>query len=70
MIEATNQIGAGKKVTDRRGDVWGYGNYNSPSGPAFWITLPERYWPEWAGNYTIHFDGVMGMSQDGGETAA
>ena len=63
MIEATGQVGAGKKITDRAGNVWEYGNYESPSGPAFWLTLPEKFWPAGTGNYTVHFDGVMGVSQ-------
>ena len=63
-VEATNQIGAGRKFTDRKGRTWEYRVYNSPSGPAFWLTLPEEFWPLGTANYTVHFDGVMAVSQE------
>ena len=66
-IEATRQVGAGTKFTDRSGRVWECKSYNSPSGPAFWLTLPEELAPAGTGGYTVHFDGVMGVSQRAGQ---
>lgn len=47
------------EITDRSGRVWQVENYDSPSGPAFSLTVPGE--PSGAAgrasNFTAHFDG-------------
>lgn len=50
--------------TDRSGRIWEYRVYTSPSGPAFWLTIPDALMPDHVANYTVHFDGVMAVSQE------
>jgi hypothetical protein len=49
------------EITDRSGRVWQIENYDSPSGDAFYITIPDE--PSkaagWASGYTAHFDGSI-----------
>jgi hypothetical protein len=49
------------EITDRAGRVWQITNYDSPSGPAFSITVPDE--PSkasgWASGFTAHFDGSI-----------
>ena len=63
-IEATRQIGSGQEIKERSGRTWEYRNYESPSGPAFWLTLPGDLCPDGTAGYTVHFDGVMGVVQE------
>lgn len=51
--------GEGAKFQDRAGRQWEYANYLSPTGPAFWITIPNELAPDGTANYTVHFDGVL-----------
>jgi len=48
---------------DRLGRVWEYAVYESPSGPAFWLKIPDELMGDHVANYTVHFDGVMGVVQ-------
>lgn len=57
-----NDEGDSHRVTDRAGRTWQYANYQSRSGPAFWLELPEEFWPPGTGNYACHFDGNIGMT--------
>lgn len=49
------------EITDRSGRIWQVENYDSPSGPAFYVTIPDG--PSeaagWASGYTAHFDGSI-----------
>jgi hypothetical protein len=50
------------ELVDRAGRTWKFSNYTSPTGPAFCITLPDDL-IEWAGNYTVHFDGTLNIEE-------
>lgn len=65
-----NDAGEAGQVTDRACRTWRYASYTSPSGPAFWLELPEEFWPAGTGNYTCHFDGTITVIQPASETAA
>lgn len=50
------------EVVDRAGRTWSFGNYDSPSGPAFCITVPDELL-DWAGGFTAHFDGTVNIEE-------
>lgn len=54
------------EVTDRAGRTWRIENYQSPSGPAFSLTLPPELDPQWATGFTAHFDGHLNYLPQGG----
>lgn len=57
------------EITDRGGRVWKIENYESPSGPAFHITVPDgpAEAAGWASQFTAHFNGSLFVVPPGGD---
>lgn len=51
-------------LVDRAGRTWTFENYDSPSGPAFCITIPDELTHDAFSGMTVHFNGKVQVDSD------